>query len=284
MDPKDFDWVLLGYPDDEGINNNGGRIGSALGPEGFRKVFYKMTPHLQRHQDMIKDLGDWTGTGKLENRHIKLRAELLKLHAQEKKIISIGGGHDYGFPDGAALCEYFINKGERPFIINFDAHLDVRPLEDKINSGTPFYRLLEEFGPKIDFVEFGIQPHCNAKAHLEWAQSKGAVIYHRDEIRAKGFHKLMDNLTHQFEDRPTFVSVDIDAFSSADAPGCSQSWPTGLSANEFIQNISLLRRRLNIRHFGVYELSPPLDKDLVTQRLAAQIIFELMTWEEVSDE
>ena len=58
IQPKEYDWVLCGYPDDEGIKNNGGRPGSAEGPKGFRQVFYKMTPHLLKSQDDVKDHGD----------------------------------------------------------------------------------------------------------------------------------------------------------------------------------------------------------------------------------
>ncbi len=39
------DVVLLGFPYDEGVRRNGGRIGAAGGPESLRKYFI-LSPHL----------------------------------------------------------------------------------------------------------------------------------------------------------------------------------------------------------------------------------------------
>ncbi len=56
--------------------------------------------------------------------------------------ISLGGGHDYGYGDGAGFIEGHLIAGQRrPLILNFDAHLDVRPIDRGFTSGTPFFRI-----------------------------------------------------------------------------------------------------------------------------------------------
>ncbi|MEK7355711.1 MAG: arginase family protein, partial [Bdellovibrionota bacterium] len=58
---------------------------------------------------------------------------------------------------------------------------------------------------------------------------------------------------------------------SAVAPGCSQSWATGLMPREFFATFELIVTRLDVRALGLYEVSPPLDQDDRTSKLAAQI-------------
>ena len=72
--------------------------------------------------------------------------------------------------------------------------------------------------------------------------------------------------------RPTFISVDIDCFSTAFAMGCSQAWPTGFSPQDLFPVLNILYRRLNVQALGIYEVSPPLDQDERTVKLAAQLV------------
>ena len=53
-------FVLAGYPDDEGIRINGGRLGAMLAPTAVRKPLYKMTPSLLAESagPTLVDLGD----------------------------------------------------------------------------------------------------------------------------------------------------------------------------------------------------------------------------------
>src|SRR4051812_36725579 len=61
--------VIGGYPDDEGIAANGGRLGAKLAPTAIRKSFYKMTPHLlSTKAAKFADLGDLEIKGSLDER------------------------------------------------------------------------------------------------------------------------------------------------------------------------------------------------------------------------
>src|SRR5690606_7519860 len=120
---------------------------------------------------------------------------------------------DYGYPDGSAFLEVF--QHEKPLIINFDAHLDVRNLEKGLTSGTAFFRLLEEVAG-IDFYEIGVQPQCNSEQHWTWLLRKGGHILSLSDIQSspESFARVLAkklNLPFSVR-RPTFVSIDIDAF------------------------------------------------------------------------
>ncbi|MCB0412513.1 MAG: formimidoylglutamase [Bdellovibrionales bacterium] len=270
------EWVLKGYPDEEGIRLNGGRLGAAQAPDSIRRQLFKTT--FWSKSPTLLDLGNLEIAGNLDQRHQFCRSSLTEILKLGKRAITLGGGHDFGYPDGAAFLEVF--KDQSPLVLNFDAHLDVRNLDRGLSSGTPFFRLIEEF-KKFEFHEIGLQPQCNSEAHWNWLLSKDGQILSLPEIR-----KSSDPLCKQITDklalprtarRPTYLSIDIDAFCNAEAPGCSQSWVSGLTANEFLPVLHQLTEHLDLRVVGIYEVSPPFDVDHRTSKLAAQIIHSILT-------
>lgn len=280
-------FALIGYPDDSGIQLNGGRVGAHLGPSRIRNFLYRMTPPAflkptsETSDPAIFDLGDIdlkTMTA-LSDRHNFARKTVREVLQTGIKLITLGGGHDYGFPDAAAFCEQSIANGHRPLVINYDAHLDVRPTDRGLTSGTPFFRLLEEF-PEIDFIELGLQGQCNSRVHLKWAEDRGALCSFEEARSAEGL-SLAGTLQRFLGEtalrrRPAFLSIDIDAFSSSVAPGASQSWPTGFQPDNFFDSLSWCLGRLEVQSIGIYEVSPPLDIDDRTSRLAALIAHRFM--------
>ncbi len=266
-DPSFF---ILGYPDDEGIRLNGGRPGASEAPKSIRNFFYRMTPDAGVKKNFsIKDLGDIQLNGDLKTRHERGRKIISEIAAIDGRWISLGGGHDYGYCDAVAFAEKFQDR--KPLIVNFDAHLDVRPSEKSLNSGTPFYRLMKDYSSSCHFVEVGLQPQCNSPAHMQWLTERGGKILWQDTIEKKGVLESLQSLV-PLSPHPAFLSVDIDAFTSAIAPGCSQSWTSGLQWNQFTEAFDFLIEAFDVRGIGIYEVSPPLDQDNQTSKLAALIM------------
>ncbi|HEY8270147.1 MAG TPA: formimidoylglutamase [Pseudobdellovibrionaceae bacterium] len=273
-------WTLLGYPDDEGIDMNGGRRGASYAPDAIRTYFYKMTPSLMKPQPQsLLDLGNLRTDIPLAERHERGKVIIKTALDLGHRTLSLGGGHDYGYADGAGFIEHCLaqqtGKGprqNRPVMINFDAHLDVRSTEKGFHSGTPFYRLLTQYEGQFDFVEVGLQNQCNSLEHLHWAQKKGAQILLLQDIREVGLKKSLSSVIASLQGQPCCLSVDIDAFASAEAPGCSQSWTTGLHIQEFLPTLQMLQSELTVKSLAIYEVSPPLDQDNRTSKLAALIL------------
>ena len=270
------DTVILGYPDNEGIQLNGGRLGAEEGPEYIRRHLYKMTPEPFGSYPRVVDMGDLKPEKDIKDSHEagrNLTGDILKTGAS---LVGIGGGHDYGYCDGAGFLDSLSEADSaRPLIVNFDAHLDVRPTDKGYSSGTPFFRLLES-EHDFDFVEIGLQKQCNSQKHFEWFTEKGGKALWLDEIVDQGKPPLQSMLAflepYILKKRPTFLSLDMDAFSSAYAPGCSQVFSTGLAPLDVIPLIKILCARLDVRVCSVYETSPLLDVDDRTSQLAALLI------------
>ncbi|MBO9668713.1 MAG: arginase family protein, partial [Bdellovibrio sp.] len=112
---------------------------------------------------------------------------------------------------------------------------------------------------------------CNSRAHIAWAKQHGADVFTLDQINAEGLLPVLQNYLKGKETKKIFLSVDIDAFTSNEAPGCSQSWTTGLFTKDFLEALHWMMKHYDIRGMGIYEVSPPLDQDKRTSKLAALI-------------
>lgn len=273
-------YVVAGYPDDEGIKINGGRPGAASAPDAIRRPLYKMTtPAWSQKEFSLVDFGNLTSSVPLAERHHTGSEAAFNALTLGHHWIGLGGGHDYAYSDGSGFLRAFTQHKYKPLIINFDAHLDVRDTSQGFSSGTPFYRLLTDFPENsFDFIEIGIQSQCNSTAHYNWALNKNTTIVTYDDLlHAPLAEVVLEKIAeHLIHNRPTYMSVDIDAFSSAYAPGCSQSWATGLEPQGFFALWDILLKRLDVRALGVYEVSPPLDTDDRTSKLAAQIVHRFL--------
>jgi formiminoglutamase len=212
--------------------------------------------------------------GTLAERHERGRRVVNELARQDKYWISLGGGHDYGYCDTTAFVQAY--KEHKPLVINFDAHLDVRPvhLDQKsqgLHSGTAFFRMMNEFGHNCSFIEVGLQAHCNSPYHARWLNERGGRIVWREAIDEYGMVESLQQLV-PLAIHPAFISVDVDALSSSIAPGCSQSWASGLQWQEFIRGFDFLIDSFDVKGIGIYEVSPVLDEDNKTSKLAALIM------------
>lgn len=267
--------AILGYPDDEGIQLNGGRMGASQGPDAIRKIFYKMTPALAAQEKIaIRDIGNINSKLSLSQKHQQAQEQVIDLLKHSQKVITLGGGHDYGFPDSYAFHLHYQNQTH--VVLNFDAHLDVRPVVDgRLHSGTPFYRLLTSLKSKnLKFFEVGIQSHCNSQSHLKWAEERSEAII-PCHLSRLDWDKLKEKLK-PFQGSPLMVSFDIDCLKSSEAPGCSQSWPSGLCLNEVQQFFQFLQSHFQWKQLGIYEVAPPLENDQLTSKAAGLLMHQFI--------
>ncbi len=255
--------LLAGYPDDDGTRLNGGRTGANEGPATIRKFLYKTTPS-QKNPKTIYDLGNLRIESDLGVRHEKAKSVALEAFKNQIPYVSLGGSHDYGYSDGAAFLTACTSIKKRPLVINFDAHLDCRPTDGGLNSGTPFYRLLNEF--EFDFFEIGLQKVCNSRTYVEWAKARKAKCFFVDDL-VMALKALKAALKVP---RPVWVSVDLDVFSSAYAPGTSNNWPEGMTPREFAPFYDAILES-DVRGLGLYEVVPNLDVDNITSKMAATL-------------
>ncbi|MGQ0627247.1 MAG: formimidoylglutamase [Phycisphaerales bacterium] len=248
---------LIGMPDDLGVRLNGGRAGAAEGPRAFREALLRYgvgSPmHLHGPIPALYDAGDVVPTGSLEETHSRVTRVVERVLALGCLPIGIGGGHDltFAFARGhAASTQEQVRQA-----VYLDPHLDVRA-ED--GSGMPFRALVERAG-FTRLVCIGPEPLANTREHFEWFRGHGGVVEDVGSALAKGGTLF---------DRPSHFSLDLDAIDASSAPGVSAMNPAGVSVREAAAVCGAAGRAAMVRSFDVMELSPPLDQQGRTARVA----------------
>lgn len=269
--------AIFGFADDTGVKNVGGRIGAAKGPEEIRKRLYKFTTG--KTNSPVYDLGDLQSLSTIEETLAAATEFVRKVHAAGHIAIPLGGGHDFGFPQALGLLAATQKSCS---IINLDAHLDLRPTNPKITSGSPWFLLAEHAlyaKTKSKLVEFGIQRHCNAETLVSYAKHKKIEIHWLDEIRKKkkSLHDQFQTLLlREVKKKSVIVSLDIDGVAWQFAPGCSAPQVEGFDASEVMKMSYTSGKNKSVKSFGIFETSPPLDLEGKTSTLAAHCIKEFL--------
>jgi formiminoglutamase len=274
-------FALVGVPDDRGVAHNGGRTGAAQAPDAIREELYRMTTGMQGGLEFprLVDLGNLEPEETIERSHTRL-TEVVRWILEEGMLpIVLGGGNDHAYATSSAL--HLHRGGDSAWgLINVDAHLDVRPATPgRINSGTPFRRLLEGPLRGQHFVEFAVQEERNARVHFEFASAQGVQIHSYEKLRSSEgpvpvFRKVISGLASRLD--AIVFSLDIDACRAADAPGASAAGPLGLSADELCSLVELGGRCPKVALFELYEVNPLFDVDRRTCKLAAGLIYRFV--------
>ncbi|MDE2148348.1 MAG: formimidoylglutamase [Gammaproteobacteria bacterium] len=267
------DVVLLGYPVDEGVARNRGRVGAARAPAEVRRWFYRLTPN---RIDNLKlcDLGDLRPAPTLEESHMRQREIVAALLAVGKRVVILGGGNDVSFPDASALA------GASPPVaaINVDAHFDFRT-DTPCNSGTPYRQLVE--GGHLDprrYTVLGWQPFANAAGYESELRGLGANLVSLGELRGRGLAASLRALLGgpPAQAAALFWGFDLDAVSAADAPGVSAVNPSGLRAAEFCWLARTAGAEPRTRIIEFSETNPAFDVDGRTARLVAVALWHYL--------
>lgn len=263
--------VIVGFPSDEGVRRNGGRPGASAAPAAIRERLLRMTPDPESGDAFVSllgataDLGDVPVTGDVDADQRALAATLEPHLARGSFGIVIGGGHETAY--GHFLA--YARRGERVSILNWDAHLDVRPLAPAgAHSGSPFRQAIEH--PSRTCARYtvaGLLRHSVARAHLAFVRDAGGDYVWRDALSAPMIHAVYD--AARVPDAAMMVSFDVDVVDRAHAPGVSAPATGGLDVATWLHAAHLAGRTPAVRSVDVVEVNPAHDRDGQTATLAA---------------
>jgi formiminoglutamase len=273
--PATAQTVVVGFPTDKGVRRNGGRPGAAEGPAAIRQALYKLTPDPEQRDEFVAllrttcDLGDVIVSRDLEADQERLGEVLAPHLARGAVAIVLGGGHETAY--GHFLGHVRANR--RVVILNWDAHPDVRPIEDgQGHSGTPFRQALEHLsGLCRGYTVAGLNPPTVARAHLDYIAERGGKVHFNTSISFTAIESI-----YAAHENDTLVSFDLDAVDQAAAPGVSASATAGLSPHIWLYAAYRAGACSTVRSMDIVELGPPLDPDGRTARLAARTTWEFL--------
>lgn len=266
--------VLVGFCSEEGVKRNKGRLGAKSAPNEIRKMMANLPVH---HIEMnLYDLGNLVVNENLEEVTYKQAEIVSSIINNQSFPIIIGGGHETAL---GTYLGFIKNYPKNSLVINIDAHFDIRKPNPVSTSGTPFFEMSEYCKTKeldFNYLVLGIQEAANTKVLFHRADEMHIEYVLADEIHAN-FNRVLEDLkTYIDKFEHIYLSLDMDVFDVAYAPGVSATTINGLTPFQVKYLIKFLNKTKKIKAFDIVEVNPKFDRDHQTSKLAAQMIYELL--------
>lgn len=279
-DSSGFDVSILGIPYDSSVSY---RSGTRFGPRAIREQSmllwgYNNSQEVAPFKQLrIADLGDADIVPPdIRVTHQEIEKKATSIIETGSLLVSIGGDHSISLP----LLRSHAKKYGPMAVVHFDAHPDTWDSEypgQPYSHGTPFRRALEESLIDPDaYVQMGIRGPTNGPEDYEDALKLGARMITFDEFHRVGLDTVLKEIQSRIGDRPTYVTLDIDAVDPAFAPGTGTPEVGGFTSYEILQLVRGLRG-LNLKGFDLVEVSPPFDPTGITAILGANLVFEFLS-------
>ncbi|MDH7447791.1 agmatinase [Aquimarina sp. 2201CG14-23] len=177
-----------------------------------------------------------------------------------QKIFTLGGDHSITFP----IIKAHSKKYPILDILQIDAHADLYDNfeGDPYSHACPFARIMEN-GFASRLVQVGIR---TLNTHqTEQADKFNVEIHQMKDLNLSKIPKF---------ENPLYISLDMDGFDPAFAPGVSHHEPGGLSSRQVIELI----QNINTEVIGadIVEYNPNRDFQNMTAFLAAKMMKEIL--------
>ncbi len=250
--------ILQGIPFDE---KSSYLKGANLAPPIIREKFWCKSSNTfsEGHIDIgkyIDDVGD-----KRINNYFEIEKITLDHFTENNRILTLGGDHSITYPIIKAYCKFYDSFD----ILHFDAHPDLyEELDnDKYSHACPFARIMEK--KLIDqLIQVGIRTWNTHQ--LEQARKYKIVISEMKDFDIRNLPELKNDV---------YISLDMDVFDPAFAPGVSHHEPGGLTSRQVISIIQNIKSR--IIGAEIVEYNPKRDVQGITAALAAKMMKEILS-------
>ncbi len=270
--------VVLGVPWDEGTTQH---PGARYGPRAIRDAssqfaYYKRgrgyydpardRPMLSRLE--LRDAGDVdiVPTPPEENA-ARITARVAELLARGIFPICLGGDHSI-MP--AVLAAF---RATPLHLIQIDAHMD---FVDRLGGATLTHaspmRRARELPHVRTVTQVGIRSIVSSPEDYQAARAAGNRIITGRELAAHPDADWWRDLQGD-----AYLTLDIDAFDAAVAPGTGFAEPGGLDFNTVAGLIRSLAGRVSLRGMDLVEVNPYLDASRRTALLAARVVLEALS-------
>jgi formiminoglutamase len=271
--------VLLGFASDEGVRRNKGRVGAHEGPASLRKALSNLSWNWPSNYELF-DAGDVVCKAEeMEAAQEGLSTAIQMIFDKGGFPFILGGGHETAFGSYSGLRQAFeadVSIG----ILNIDAHFDLRFPANGPNSGTPFYQiaaLCEKNNQPFNYCCIGINPASNTQSLFEAAQNFEVSFITTDEMAFLPMERCLEKVRNFIDQSQLiYLTIDLDAFDSAFAPGVSAPAATGLSPAMILPVLKTIVQSEKLALVDICELNPQYDQDNRTAKLGANLLFRIV--------
>ena len=235
--------------------------GPRLAPPIIRKALHSGAMNLfteagQNIEDSaIEDKGDF-----IISDYFDIETTTAKHLSENAKVFTLGGDHSITFP----VIKAHHQKYPKLDILHIDAHADMYDdyEGDPYSHACPFAQIMEhKFAARL--VQVGIRT-------LNTHQAEQVEKY---QVEVHSMKDLDLTSIRPFEN-PLYISLDMDAFDPAFAPGVSHHEPGGLTSRQVIDLIQNIKTE--VIGADIVEYNPDRDFQEMTAYLAAKMMKEIL--------
>ncbi len=252
-----------------GINFDGTacyRKGARLGPNALREASDNLETYSPYLNASLEDLNLFD-LGNIESDSFENLIEefesLIELDLNESPLITFGGEHSISIMPIKAYLESFENL----LILQCDAHADLRDeyLGNKNSHACIMKRSLDLLNDQQEIVQYGIR--SGTKEEYDLMRSSHSLKNSRKEI--------IDFLNQIDDQRPIYLTLDVDFFDPSFVPGTGTPEAGGESFEGMIEILKVLNNK-NFVGADIVELAPNLDPSGISSCLVSKITREII--------
>ncbi|XQW83660.1 agmatinase [Thalassotalea piscium] len=187
----------------------------------------------------------------------------IDLEKDKVKIITLGGEHSISY----APIKTYLEQYPDLVLIHLDAHADLRDgyLGFHYSHASIIRRVVDHFGDQHQLIQYGIR--SGTKEEYQWMKTNQTIKTSR-----KAFFDAVNEIAN---DRPIYLTLDLDYFDPSFFPGTGTPEPGGEDFHSFVGLCKLLKEK-NFVGCDVVELSPEIDSTGNSDVFAAKVVRELI--------
>ncbi|MEP0984126.1 agmatinase [Ekhidna sp.] len=187
--------------------------------------------------------------------------QITEKHLQSNaKVLTLGGDHSITYP----IIKAHTKKYPKLDILQIDAHGDLYDSfeGDKYSHACPFARIMED-GLADRLAQVGIRALNTHQA--EQVEKYNVEVHHMKSLDLSAIPRF---------ENPLYISLDMDGFDPAFAPGVSHHEPGGLTSRQVLDLIHSIDTE--IIGADIVEYNPARDVQKMTAFLASKMMRELL--------
>jgi formiminoglutamase len=278
--PSQPTFAIIGFKCDEGLERDLTRTGAKEAPTAIRRALAALPLH--HDQAHIYDIGNIVCDDHDMELSQKALGDVIAILLSLKiQPIVLGGSHELSFGHFQGLSQT-IPPQKKIGILNFDAHFDLHPAthHHRNSATTTFHQIaiahqLEK--RHFDYNCVGIQSSANDTSSFELAKTFNTHYLLADDVQLHDQERCDDFMNRLIEENDfIYVSISLDVFSPAFAPGVSTIQPLGLYPWQVIPFLRKVAASGKAISYDIVEHTPLYDIDHRTAKLAAALIFDIL--------
>ena len=219
----------------------------------------------------VKDCGDLEFAQPLSENAFEQAVGLIReTGAKTPAMVLLGGDNSVTRLGVSALSLPLAECG----LLTFDAHHDVRSLDQGLHSGNPVRALLEDGLPGKNIVQIGIQPFTNSPVYSAFARDAGITVITAGEVFSQGIENVVAKALAYLAPNTdaVYVDLDLDVLDRAYAPACPGSRPGGLPPWMLRRAMRICGKAPIVRMMDIVEIDPGKDIADATSLAAASFL------------